>query len=695
MKKKISTKIVIAIVSCSILVSTLVGIASIVKSTSIIKKEATENLLNIASSRGNEYTVHTTKVENTVKELSGLVIGTIDVSKVKDKNYMNAYENQLSPLINNLGVSNTGIVGLYMNFDPKFTDGSKAYDVAYYYDEQKKEGNVSNNSYLLKDYKESNKNLNWYYSATKAKQGVWSKPYIDPASNNVNMISYTLPVYDNNKLVGVAGMDISFESLRKIILNTKIYDTGSAFLLDKDYSFVVATDQKSTDKLDTLEDGKYKFITDELSKKKSMVLETNFEGHKRLMSYYTLNNSQIMGVKVPSSEVFKTLNDSIEIILLIITLGIILSIIIALIIGRRISRPIEVATGFIGRLAELDLTYNDDNQILSSKDEIGIMGNSLIKLREELIKVVGELTKDSAEVLESSNDISATTKEISSKMELINESVKQVSLGAEQLSATTQEVNATTESIAQNVANVTGRANEGTEISNNIEVKAKQVRITAENSSSTTNKLYLEKQENILKAIKDGSVVSEVKIMATEIGNIASQTNLLALNAAIEASRAGEQGKGFAVVADEVRKLAEASEATVKKIQEVTEKVENAFQNLTSNAQDVLSFIDTKVKPDYGLFVDTSKQYGSDAVKTNMISADIGASMNIVNETISEIRNAIENISATAEESVASFEEISATVNESVMAVQKISKSSQNQAILADKLNNIVQKFKL
>ena len=139
MKNKISTKIVIAIVSCSILVSAIVGITSIVKSTSIIKQEAKEKLLNIASSRGNEYTIQTTKVENTVKELSGLVLGTIEISKVKDPSYINIYEKQLSSLMKSLGDSNNGLVGLYINFDPKFTDGSKAYDVTYKYDEQKKQ----------------------------------------------------------------------------------------------------------------------------------------------------------------------------------------------------------------------------------------------------------------------------------------------------------------------------------------------------------------------------------------------------------------------------------------------------------------------------------------------------------------------------------------------------------------------------
>ena len=268
-KNKISTKIVIAIVSCSILVSAIVGITSIVRSTSIIKQEATEKLLNIASSRGNEYTVQTSRVENTVKELSGLVLGTIEVSKVKDPIYINDIRKTDKFLMKSLGNSNNGLVGLYINFDPKFTGGSKAYDVAYNYDEQKKLSWMTNDSSKLEDFKESNADMDWYYSPIKAKLGVWSKPYIDPASR-VNMISYTMPVYANNELVGVAGMDLSFESLRKIILNTKIYDTGSAFLLDKDYSFVVDGKKKSTDKLDTLENGKYKFMTDVLSNKKSM-----------------------------------------------------------------------------------------------------------------------------------------------------------------------------------------------------------------------------------------------------------------------------------------------------------------------------------------------------------------------------------------------------------------------------------------
>ncbi len=377
---------------------------------------------------------------------------------------------------------------------------------------------------------------------------------------------------------------------------------------------------------------------------------------------------------------------------LITGLGLLVAIALGLLIAITISRQIKKVSMVAKALGENDLSKTVD---IDTEDEIGILAKDMNKAIRNLKTLIGEISESSTDITATTEELSATTEEISAKMEMVNESVKQVSLGAEQLSATTQEVNATTESIAGNVADVTVRANKGTNIATNTEAKAKQVKEGAENSFSIANELYLEKQENILKAIEEGKVVSEVKIMADEIENLASQTNLLALNAAIEAARAGEHGKGFAVVADEVRQLAEKSSATVQRIQEVTLKVEQVYKNLSNNAQDILSFVDNKVTPDYKSFVDIGKQYGEDAIESNKLSRDIGTSMNMINETVSEIKRSIENVSATAEESVASSEEILASVNESVIAIEEITKASQNQAILAEKLNGMVQKFKL
>jgi len=376
----------------------------------------------------------------------------------------------------------------------------------------------------------------------------------------------------------------------------------------------------------------------------------------------------------------------------LIILGLLVNFSIGLKLSTWLMKRINNVVKFANSLSNGDLTQQ---MKITANDEIGKMATSLNIAGENIKVLITEIMEGSSNISATSEELSATTEEISSKMEIVGESIKEIAIGSEQLSSTTEQVNATTENITQNALQVARKADEGNRSAKEIEQRAIEIKVSANKSYGITNEVYNVKQQNIINAIEEGKVVQEVKIMAEAIGNIAAQTNLLALNAAIEAARAGEQGKGFAVVADEVRKLAEQSTETVSNIQEVTVRVEKAFQNLSGNANEVLEYIESQVKPDYELLIKVGQQYGEDASFYNGLSTDIMISMDTVTETISGVKSAIENVSAIAEESSASSQEILESINETNAAIHEVARAAQSQAELAEKLNEMIRKFKI
>ncbi|WP_017211423.1 methyl-accepting chemotaxis protein [Clostridium beijerinckii] len=385
-------------------------------------------------------------------------------------------------------------------------------------------------------------------------------------------------------------------------------------------------------------------------------------------------------------------NKSFYIMVTTIILGFITAVLLGVIIATLISNNLKKVLLYAQHLEEGDLTQEIE---ISSKDEIGSMARALNKANENIRRLISVIIDGSNDISSSGEELSATTHDVSSKMNDINESIEQISKGAQDLSAITEEVSASAEEIGATTNELANRANDAAVSVGEIRNRSLEIKKKASENIEQGNIIYEEKKANIIKAIEDGKVVNEVKLMANAIGDIASQTNLLALNAAIEAARAGENGKGFAVVADEVRKLAEQSSEAVSSIQGMVLQVQAAFENLSQSGEDILNYIAQNVKPSYELLMNTGIQYEKDAEFVNEMTEEFASSSNQINEVIEQINQAMQTVSATAEESGAGSEEVLNSISEITLAVSDIAKSSQSQAELSQKLNDIVLKFKI
>ena len=66
---------------------------------------------------------------------------------------------------------------------------------------------------------------------------MWLEPYNNGKIKD-EVISYIVPIYQGNMLIGVAGMDILFSSIENPVAKINAYDTGYACLITEDNSII-------------------------------------------------------------------------------------------------------------------------------------------------------------------------------------------------------------------------------------------------------------------------------------------------------------------------------------------------------------------------------------------------------------------------------------------------------------------------
>lgn len=375
---------------------------------------------------------------------------------------------------------------------------------------------------------------------------------------------------------------------------------------------------------------------------------------------------------------------------------IVVGIILAVVLGFVITRTIIVSLGRIGGFAEELAQYDFSTSInIKGKDEFAKTAASLNRAQSNVRNLIKSIMGNSQDMSASSEELSAMVQELNANFENIDSATREITSGVQETSASSEEISASIQEVDASINQLSEKAMEGSESSSKAKEKAIEVQDKGRKSEETIQGIYIEKRNNIVKAIEDGKVVENIGVMSDTIAGIADQINLLALNAAIEAARAGEHGKGFAVVAEEVRKLAEQSSEAVSGIKDTILKVQEAFKNISDNSNAVLNFINEDISGYFKTFGDMGNQYYNDSNFISAMTDEIASMTEEITATVGQVTEAVQNTAAIAEKSSSNIESIEQSMDEAVQGVKQVATTSQSQAQLAEKLNEIVHKFKI
>jgi methyl-accepting chemotaxis protein len=340
---------------------------------------------------------------------------------------------------------------------------------------------------------------------------------------------------------------------------------------------------------------------------------------------------------------------------------------------------------------------------------------------EEIAALATQINQGAESQSVSTDETSSTMIEIAAQIENVSKSAQALASNVDETSSSIHEMGSTIQQMAKNSENLLSSVEETAttieEMIASIKAIANKTK-TVDSVSQEAAKIAAEGRQQISSIINTiGARSKEIDKIVKIIESFADQVNFLAINASIEAARAGESGKGFSVVAEEIKRLVERSIASTREISSFIESLQKDVGNAIELSENVLAKITESVSKASTLvnevYISTQEQStgASQILKaaTNMqnIARELTISANEQAKGAREIMKAVENMNkmtqqvadASLEQKkggdaiVKAIEQIALVAQQNFNATGELTKATQNLAVEAERLQNLVNQF--
>jgi len=352
---------------------------------------------------------------------------------------------------------------------------------------------------------------------------------------------------------------------------------------------------------------------------------------------------------------------------------------IALWITAEIIRPIGNTVAMLKDIAqgEGDLTRRLDQ---SSRDETGEMATWFNMFMDKVQEIIAKVVSDAGVLNQVASGLSGVAGDMSEGVGNISRRTGQVAGTCGDMSRNMNGVAAASEETAANVNMIASAIEEMT-------ATVGEIAKNSEKARGITDTAVTRAGEASAKVDALGKAASKISKMTETINDISGQTNLLALNATIEAARAGEAGKGFAVVAAEIKALANQTGSATLEIKQLVEGIQSATSDTVSQIQEISGVID-----DVNEIVET---IAAAVEEQSVTSREISGNVSSASTGIQEVNDNISHSSVSAEGISNEVGEVSKSVEEIAGSSRQVRSSADELSGLANRLNEMVGRFKV
>lgn len=385
----ILSKFVVLTVSALLFLSVALGGFSLYITNKITKEDSVVLMQEACKQKAQSLDFELASIEQSVLTIEEYAQYHLkDYQQLYNKAFAKTYCDDICELAVNIAEHTPGAMAVYMRYNPELAGDGKG---GFFW--SKKAGDnyftYEPPTDILQYDADDIEHVGWYYVPIQKKEFMWMDPYFNK-NLNILMISFVVPFFVGNQLVGVLGMDIDFSLFIDIAQNISLYNSGFAEIASISTNRFYYRDKNNSDRIssDIIPPVLYNDLLP--AQEPGYLLEYNHENYKDKLcvTYQSLRNSMRIIVVAPKNEINAERNALIHYIVFLSFMVLLVGIIVTVLFAGRITKPLQDLTIAANHYRHGQWNYQVD---CKTKDEVYTLTETMKKMAEETQSYISQI----------------------------------------------------------------------------------------------------------------------------------------------------------------------------------------------------------------------------------------------------------------------------------------------------------------